>query len=76
MPLCNFAGEEDLCNKTHGGACNLGMQPGSGHPEPKGVESVWILRLGTQALVSDSLPLTDNLGLFLHLEIEMIIPTT
>lgn len=49
------------------------MQPGSGHRETIGVESVSIL--GTWAVMSDILPLTNNLGLFLHLEIE-IIPTT
>lgn len=74
VSLCNFAGEEGLGSETHPEACPLGKQPGSRHPEMIGVESVWILR--TRALVSDALFPTNNLGLFLHLEIEMIIPTT
>lgn len=63
-----------LGSETHPGACPLGTQRDSEHPGMSGVESVWILR--TWALVSDALSPANNFGLFLHLEIEMIIPTT
>lgn len=74
VPLCNFAGNEGLGSETRPGACPLGTQRDSEHPGMSGVESVWILR--TWALVSDALSPANNFGLFLHLEIEMIIPTT
>ena len=71
--MCNFAGEESLGNKPYPGVCPLGLQPASGCIEAIGVEAAWIFE--TQALVSDAVPVTKNLGLFLYPEIEMIIPT-
>lgn len=48
------------------------MKPGSG--ETIDVENVW--RLGTWTLVLNVLPLTNNYGLLLCLEIEMILYRT
>ena len=45
------------------------MRPGSG--ETIDVENVWVL--GTWTLVLNALPLTNNYGLLLCLEIEMIL---
>ena len=58
---------KQVCSQRR--SCPLGMRPGSG--ETIDVENVWVL--GTWTLVLNALPLTNNYGLLLCLEIEMIL---